>query len=426
MGYALGGILMRRMLAVVLVFTASFLVSRILPGDPVRLYLPSETLRGSGSMSDELYGKVAKRYHLDKPLFYFSIMPLSGLSGSRMADPMWLNREQRRFLTLYEWPESREYLLAVRDNMRQSPENPVWRKQWLHPDPEILPVGEAAQLPFGMPDRVAVWKTLLPVPVWHGMDNQYHRSMAALLAGDWGTSIKSGEPVSQRLKRSLGYTLAVNVPALVIAVFLSLVLGIFLAKNEDAIWARVLEIALPLGFVVPVFLLAILLLQLVNALGWYSGSWDFYGINGFGSLAGQYLQAVWMPVLCLVLPALGLLSRQVRLVFQAEMSKPYAVYLWLRGVPVRIVFWKYLLRNALVPLSADIGRVITSLIAGSLLVEIVFNIPGMGRLLYEAIWSRDWPVLSGVLFLSALMAVAGLLLSDIVLALVTRNKQRTV
>jgi peptide/nickel transport system permease protein len=412
--------LLMRLLVVWFVFSMSVLASRILPGDPVMLYLSSDMQKGNPAQFQERYNKIAARYYLDKPLFYFSVKPLSSAKMPPKSTREFSLPAHKQFLANYEWPDSYSFLKYVEKKVHEEPANTFWKQQWENPTPESC----NPNLPVSLPERIAVWQKLLPAIYWNGLDNQYHLSVLAALHGDWGESIKSGEPVWVRIKRSLSWTLALNIPALLLAAGISLYLGVFLARKEGSSLAKGLEIILPIGFAIPVFVIAIVFMQLFNSLGVHTGEANLGSGNSFGATFFNYFQTAAIPILCMVIPAIGFLSRQVKLSFQAELARPYTDYLWLRVVSAPRTFWFYILKNALVTLSTDIGRLVTSMVSGLLLVEIVFNIPGMGRLLYEAIWSRDWPVLSGVLFVSTLLAVAGLFVADLIIYGATRKKLR--
>ncbi len=410
--------LVMRLLVVWLVFSLSILVSRTLPGDPVMLYLSTESGKGTSAQFQEQYQKVAARYYLDKPLFYLSVQPVSSWKMRDFSFDLKYSPNQKRFLKDYEWPESHLFLEFAKKQSLENPENSFWKQQLENPRPENCP----SDLTISLPQRIPVWQKLVPIIIWNGFDNQYHKSIMSFIKGDWGVSIKSGEHVWTRIKRSLGWTLSLNIPALLLAAGISLFLGIYLARKEGSLPAKCLEALLPIGFAIPVFVLAIVCMQIFQWLGIPLGESRLGRGGSLASMLVNYLQTATIPIVCMVIPAIGFLSRQVKLSFQAELARPYTTYLWLRGVSATRAYWFYILKNALITLSTDVGRLVTSMVSGLLLVEIVFNIPGMGRLLYEAIWSRDWPVLSAVLLVSTVLAVAGLMIADLIVFGATRKK----
>jgi peptide/nickel transport system permease protein len=414
--------LVMRLLVVWLVFSLSILASRSLPGDPVRLYMSTESSKGTPAQFQERYLKVAARYHLDKPLFYFSVLPISSRNLRDFSLDLNYSPSQKRFLQEYEWPESHLFLEFAKKQSLADPENSFWKQQVENPKPENCP----PDLTISLPQRIPVWQKLIPIILWNGFDNQYHLSIMSFFKGDWGVSIKSGEPVWTRIKRSVGWTLALNIPALLLAAGISVFLGVFLARKEGSGPARWLEALLPIGFAIPVFVLAIVCMQIFQWLGIPLGESSMGKGYSLGGTLANYIQTAAIPIVCMVIPAIGFLSRQVKLSFQAELARPYTTYLWLRGVSAMRVYWFYIFKNALITLSTDIGRLITSMVSGLLLVEIVFNIPGMGRLLYEAIWSRDWPVLNAVLLVSTVLAVVGLMIADLIVYGATRKKSNPI
>ncbi|MEL6143598.1 MAG: ABC transporter permease, partial [Bacteroidota bacterium] len=124
-----------------------------------------------------------------------------------------------------------------------------------------------------------------------------------------------------------------------------------------------------------------------------------------------------LPILSLVLPSLAYLSRQMRTAVLAELDKAYVKTARLKGMSVHRLLWGHVFRNALFPIITLLAGLFPAMIAGSVLVERIFNLPGMGRMLIEAALAQDWPVMLTILLFNGLLTALGILLADISYAL---------
>jgi peptide/nickel transport system permease protein len=423
-----------RLTAIALVFLVIFFVSRLLPGDPVELYLTNKSDYSYNSFksilkADSLYMATAHRYGLTDPLFYFSISPLSASNLKNEYNNIVYIKKRRHFLNNYLLPHSNDYLLYVHNILLSDLESgeikQTWIGQWIDPNPEKLlnyynqnskiSIDTSLQKILAELKPVKTWKKIIPILRWNGTNNQFHRWFTGILHGDWGTSIKDSQPVWTRLSKSLGWTLSLNIPSILILVFISIKLGITIARFISYLSVRVVFWILNVLYAIPVFVLGVFVLGIASKANLRYDPIMFESVEPSYYISFQHFANLWLPAICLILPSLAILSRQVSLLISIESRKPYAIYLWLRGVKTKKIYSRYLLKNALLPLSSDLAKLIPAVISGSLLLEIIFNVPGMGRLLYESIYARDWPLLNGVLLLSASFAVIGVLISDLLL-----------
>ena len=131
--------------------------------------------------------------------------------------------------------------------------------------------------------------------------------------------------------------------------------------------------------------------------------------------AGLVFSSLILPVICIVLPSLAYLSRLVTRKIREEYKKPYSFLSWAEGKSDKMILRSEIRKNSLLPLVALLGMEIPALISGTVLIEIVFNIPGMGRLTYQSIVLQDWPVVFSILLLTALLTILGKLISDVLI-----------
>jgi len=153
---------------------------------------------------------------------------------------------------------------------------------------------------------------------------------------------------------------------------------------------------------------------------------DFFPSMGFGEIPEG--ASVWttiriraahlfLPVLCLAYPSWAYVSRHLRRSAVHEMDQAYVKTARLKGLSRSAILWRHVLRNASFPIITLLANILPALLAGSVLIERIFNLPGMGQLLYDAALTRDWPVVIIVVLLNGLLTAAGLLLADLAYAL---------
>ncbi|OGX82266.1 ABC transporter permease [Hymenobacter coccineus] len=275
---------------------------------------------------------------------------------------------------------------------------------------------QAARQRLGVSEPLFYFSRQAPAPgggpapwQWNGRRNQYHRWLGAMLRGDWGTSFRNGQPVVARLGAALACTIPLTGAAAGLTLWLALVLALALARRP---WWRRPALALLAGLqALPLFVLATgLLLSLANpdVLDWfpvYSQTVDGEGIYALGS----YLI---LPLACLVLTALPELTLQLMVSLAHELGTGYATTARAKGLATKQVLRRHTLRNALVPLLPLVADLLPALVAGAVVVEFVFSLPGMGRLLAEAAANHDYPVLVGGVLLVGAARLLALVLAD--------------
>ncbi len=232
--------------------------------------------------------------------------------------------------------------------------------------------------------------------------NQYLAFLQGALRGDLGHSYLTGIPVTEMIAGAITATIALTVAAMAIAVIVGVPLGIIAALRRNSVWDNFSRLIALLGVSIPVFWLGVQL-QI------------FFG-----------LQLKWLPVsgngmdVHLILPAftaslgtLALLTRMTRSSMLEELSQDYVRTAYGKGLPGRVVIIRHALRNALLPVVTVWGGSLANLLSGTLLVEVIFSWPGMGRLLIQAINTRDYPLVQALVIIFALIYAGINLLIDL-------------
>jgi peptide/nickel transport system permease protein len=251
---------------------------------------------------------------------------------------------------------------------------------------------------------------------WNGHRNQYHHWLRQLLRADLGTSLRSAQPVTALLGAALRYTLPLTLSAAAatggIAWLLAPSLGRYRRRRALLLAGAFALDALPL-FVTALLLL--LLLANPDALTWFPA----YGLGQedptlpwpaqFSALAYHLA----LPAVALVLASLPMLVVQLDAALQQELRADYILTAQAKGLPPALVVRRHALRNAMLPVLALLTELLPSLVAGAVVVELVFSLPGMGRLLAEAAAARDYPVLLGSVLVVSFVRLLAQVLTDV-------------
>jgi peptide/nickel transport system permease protein len=233
--------------------------------------------------------------------------------------------------------------------------------------------------------------------------------MSDAARGDLGTDYINGIPVWDLVRDSLLSTALLAVTSLALAIALGVPLGVLAAARPGSVLDRVLGFLSVSLVSVPPFVVALLLLLLFSVrLGWLPA-------NGDGSASDPvgYLEHLLMPAIALAAGWVGYLARLVRASMLEELSSQYIRTARAFGLRDRLILYRYALRNALIPVVAVLGIALGTLFGGAVIVEFIFNRPGLGRLMLDAINQRDYIVVRGGALVIALLFILSNLVADL-------------
>ncbi len=270
--------------------------------------------------------------------------------------------------------------------------------------------------PLSIADRAAL-------EAYYGFDQplgvQYASWVGKLLRGDLGTSIRDRRPVADKIAERLPVTLTLNALALFFILSLSVPIGAAAALNPGSIADRWSATATYLLYAIPVFWAALLLQRLFAVrLGWLP-LYGSGGVTGVPRIANLVL-----PVVCLTYGGLAYVSRFVRTNLIESTQAETVLSARARGLTRFAILVRHGFRLAAVPLLTLAGFLIPALFAGSVIVETVFQLPGLGWLFIDAAYQRDIPVLLGVTLISGAASLLGILLADVTYALADPRVRR--
>ena len=260
--------------------------------------------------------------------------------------------------------------------------------------------------------------TRFPSVTWNGFQNQYHQWIEGLFFQKPVTSLVDGRNAWSKIYDSLKWTLLLNGFALLAAVFLGIAIGIWSALHEGRAIEKLINGILFALFALPSFWLGTLLIYFFSSGEWLSvfpasGLGSYHSAANFFERAAIIFGHLFLPVTCLALGSLAYVSRQMKQSLLHELVQPYVLHLRTQGISEKTIINRHAIRNALFPIITIVGGSVPVLLSGSLIIEVIFSIPGMGRLMYNSLLSRDWPVVFPVLMLGAIVTILSYHLSDI-------------
>ena len=272
----------------------------------------------------------------------------------------------------------------------------------------IVP-GDPAQLILGdQASREAIETLRHRLGLDMSISQQYIAFLSGALRGDWGVSMISGQPVIGEVLKVLPWTIELTLVSLIIGVALGVPAGVYAAIHRNRFVDYLVRVSSLLGLSFPPFVAAIILLLLFAiALPW------FPVISARSGSALAWYQSITLPAVSLGLITAAYVTRVTRSAMLEVLSEDYVRTARAKGVPWRVVVWRHSLRNALIPIITVVGLYLGILIGNSVLTEIVFSRPGLGKLLIGALNQRDYPMLQGMMVIYTLVVVLVNLLTDL-------------
>ncbi len=280
---------------------------------------------------------------------------------------------------------------------------------------EILP-GNAAQILMG-PDASPEAVTALASKL--GIDRppveRYLGWVGGMLTGDLGLSYAYSTPVSELVLERLALTVPLALMAMAITAALALAAGIYAAARHNRLGDVGVMGLSQIGIAIPNFWFAILLILLFSVkLGWFSAG----GFAGWSDGIAQGFKALLLPAISLAVVQAAILARITRSAVLEVLREDFVRTARAKGVSQRATLWGHVLRNAMIPVVTVMGLQFAELLAGTIVVESVFYLPGLGRLIFQSISNRDLIVVRNCVMLLAAMVVVVNFIVDVLYVLI--------
>ena len=253
---------------------------------------------------------------------------------------------------------------------------------------------------------------------------RYFQWVTGIIRGDFGQSFAHRRAVTEVIGERLSTTFFLSLYTMILTYLIAIPLGVISGKHSGTIIDRVIMIYIFIALAMPTVVLALLMVFWFTpiGLGWFPLGGT---VDPFIYAHGTPFEIIRSRIYHLTLPAItGALLSTIGIVFMLRANiidrkvSDYVVFAQSKGVPTSIIFSKHILRNSLIPIASGIGLVVAFLFAGSIFIERIFGIPGIGLLFMDAINRRDFPVANALILMTSFLIAMGVLLSDIILTIV--------
>ena len=440
---------------------AAFYLSLQAPDDPVDLLVEdSQFSINMSSGTINLYNrgvelhrqKMREELNLDKPLFYVSIRPLAipdtlfkikhkahreSLHQLTYRSGNWeaVQRYYREIQDLYyahatlldstQVADSLKYdinfdisasLRSVQDLQKEGEEMAIRIRleklsDLYQSSPYLKPLNKhLAKLKeaySALDQQASRWKLYVPALSIYGSDNQYHHWLKGVVTRlDFGISYTTKQKVSKGIGQKIGWSFLFALLSSILAYTISIPLGIWAAYKQDSYWDKSMRIGLFTMDAIPSFWMAYLLILIfanTDILAWFPASFND---------EAKYARFV-LPLIAYTYGGVAFLSRQVRISMISVSRQAYILAARARGISEKRIWLSHILKNALLPMLTIFGGFFPALVGGSVILEKIFSIPGMGQFVLEAVDLPNLPVIIAVFTLLGAMTMIGYLVSDI-------------
>ena len=260
----------------------------------------------------------------------------------------------------------------------------------------------------GTIDRAAILKLLgLNVPVYV----QYGRWVSNIVVhGSFGTSLRSSQPITPMTQQRVPLTFELGLMALIIGLLISIPIGVYSAIRQDSITDYILRSLSILLISIPSFWLGTMIVLYPSIWWHWAPPMEFipFFTNPIGNLGMMII-----PALVLGSQQSGSTMRMTRTMMLETLRQDYIRTAWSNGLSERVVVIRHAMKNALIPVVTMVGGGIPALVGGSVIIEYIFNLPGMGRLMIDALNGRDYPIISAINLIMATIVIANNLFIDL-------------
>jgi peptide/nickel transport system permease protein len=284
------------------------------------------------------------------------------------------------------------------------------------------------------------WKTWIPSLKFYS-NNQYHQWFfgdgnwltgagaiytEGVIRGDFGRSYATKQDVTKTIKRAIPWSLFFSLTSVVLAYLISIPIGVKAASKRGSFFDRASSVTLFMLYSMPTFFMGTLLLLTFSN----PDIFNWFEVNGVKPSEGYPDGATWwekakislpyivLPLICYTYSSLAFLSRTMRVSMLEIVNQDFIRTARAKGLPERVVIYKHGLRNALLPIITVFSNIFPAAIGGSVVLEFLFGIPGMGQEIMLAIQTKDYPMIVCVFSLSGFMTLVGYLFADILYAIV--------
>ena len=440
-----------------------FIISVNAPGDPVTSLLHDSSSPIASTIKKEQEIKIRQRLGLDLPLFYFSIHSLAEPDTLYKIFPVGEREMLQKLVRNHgNWQAVNEYYISLKNfiasiHFHASDYNSVYLKtdnneilSWLlnvrSTEEEKLILQNlfkaGAYVKFDTSiksdDLIKKYKTVTEKwdkvfttkPTWKNYfpalsfttNNQFNHWLfgdeysKGILRGDLGTSYTTQQPVLDVLKPKIKWSFFLTLFSLFISLVIAIPLGVYTVRYPASVASKIIAAYSNFAYAAPVFWFATLLLVTLANPSFIKLFPATAAATNEETGFTKIFQTAWhltLPLLCYCYASIALLTNTFQNALKQTLSEPYIKTAFAKGLTKRLVIYKHALPNVLLPLITLIANVFPAAISGSVIIENIFSIPGMGSEITLAIFTQNYPVLVAIVMLTGFMTLTGFLLADI-------------
>lgn len=455
----------------------TFILISMAPGDPAEAMLNRTS--GEGQASDKLagdkaYQEIRHRLGLDLPVFYFAPASLADCDTlNRIPQKDQRETLQRLIYTYGNWDKITVYhaklrkleesiLFSPKDSstaealidLRNEIANLYLQQEEADIKAVIIKLKSSSDIPQlnavktsvsevekafdEVKNTATVWKRFIPTVQWYGTKNQYHRwlfgtakwfgeeedptTTRGFLRGDFGISFFAKRPVASIIWDGLWITMLISVLVVLINYLIAIPLGVAAARKKDTKFDSISTTLLFILYSLPSFWIGTMAIFFLCG-GDYLDFFPPFGLgdtsieyDGFFVRAGDLTYHLILPLIVASYGGLAFLSRQMRGSMLAVLRQDYIRTAYSKGLDPGKVVWKHAFRNSLLPIITIFANVFPALIGGSIILEYLFTIPGLGQTTYQAVIQKDYPMILTTTMFAAILTLIGYLIADILYA----------
>ncbi len=444
---------------IIFIALISFILSTQAPGDEVAVQIFRQQLENKITVKDvdKKYRLWRQERHLDLPVFYFRLASYAEPDTIIHSNVYFEAKVLRRLLFSYgNWEYIQAYGQEIQrvsyilyhhfpntphhslKSLLNGLRNVTSESQQAYFMDQLAIIAQDSTLPTSLTLALTQlifryniiktyrtsWKLFIPVIHWHGSKNQFHFWFKDLiLKGEWGTSTYGNQDVGKRIKEHLFWTIIMSLSAFILSLAISIPLGIWSALNHHSRIDRTSGLILYVLDGIPNFWMASILLSLFanpDILYWFPASFQTRLVPSEGqslwALFLEHLPHLVLPLIAYTYGSLAILSRTMRSSMLEEISKDYIRTAKAKGLSSFQIWYKHALKNAILPIITFSAALFPSLLSGSVILETIFSIPGLGRVTWEAIQSEDQYLIVALFTLTGMMTIMGYIITDILYA----------
>ena len=426
-----------------------FLLSNGMPGDPVDKILIARhgvsynnTILNSSALRDQLYREMG----LHLPLFYFSFNAYSQCDTlNRISNKARRMAAERMTHNYGCWPQIQSYHQEIKmaidqddpeiNNLKTLLEIPTYKES-----AEVIDrisqnspnTGERLKAKLDqILEHKSTFGNFIPTINFHGAGNQYHvwlfgngKERAGLVRGDFGYSLKTGQPIGDFIWKKLGFSLELILISVVVAFVTAIPLGLRLSRIRSTKRKNILTLPIYLLYSIPGYLIATLLIFFfanTNVVHWFPES-GLYPI-GYRPADHSYinnlitgLPYMILPISTYALSSFAFVAKLTANISAEELNYNYVRTALSKGLSIKQVVRKHVFKNTWIPLITIFTQILPAAVGGTLIVELIFNYPGIGKTVYDAVLNNNYPVIVAIFTISGLLTLSSYLFADVLYA----------